>query len=776
MKRFLTKTLLFFISILGLVISSCGQEPVVNEEHKHTLKERVIEEGDCLHPEKIEVYCSTCNEIIEIKDGDLGDHNLGEKFVQSEESKNNFSKIQYCTVCEKEFETEEVYFKDHHYVLENETKGKVHTKTYKCIVCGEVEEYVFNIDDFDYAINLDGSLKLTSYYGNEPNVLLPKEIDINGKKYSNYEVSTKVFNSNATSLIKLKVGTKLENSNISIADVPNLVKIDFSESGILNFINIVDSLPSLNEVIFPNTLLSFKKGFRSCPKLNTLDFSNTSLEYFYDDENLESIGRHIEKLILPPTVRNISFSGALNSLKEVIIDAKDLIGSIFRGYDYDRNLFDENKTLEVTRYEKQNDYMVNVTLIYPDDNKEVVRLPYGINLFENYQFKDNKKYGWYFDENCFDYFLGVIPSYDITLYGMELDDMDETFINKHQYLFVPEIKDDEIIVDDLHDFIAIQYYMISNDIYDVNINIVNPEISTFDIQTYIGLFGGDVAYIFPYAGVCSYLEFVEDSFPHSALKMTPYEEYREEAYDLDSVVIREPFDYKAPFKDFNYGTNNRSEDFKGFKSNSYKYVKEDVTNATIMSYMMSVGIKVIPKEGSLAERTLNIFKDMARHIFNDSMSGYEKVVACNLYYNYFYTIDDDPRAAYNTKGNGYFSDLLEELPFHGTINCGSGVYIPRLLYALEGLQIFSQSITAHEYGVMKIDGKFYVADHTQEYWVFEDDKNYNPLRGYDDLDYLWYEQPIEYKNSIELKNRIEIIKNITLYYPGIHLEKNCYKR
>lgn len=776
MKRLITKTLLFFSSIFGLVISSCTQEPIENDEHVHTLKERVIEEGDCLHPEKLEVYCSSCNEVIEVKDGALGDHELAEKYIQSVESRNNFSKIQYCTVCEKEFQSEEVYFKDHHYIFENESKGKIHTKTYKCLVCGDIEKYVFNIDSFNYAINLDGSLKLTRYKGNEANVLLPKEIEINGKKYSNYYVSKFLFNSSATSLIKLKVETKLENTYMVISSVPNLEKIDFSESGILNFINIVELLPKLEEVIFPNDLLSYNISFRSCPKINTLDFSNTSLEYFQEDEDINGIGRHIEKLILPPTIRDVSFFGELDSLKEVIVDAKDLIGTTFRSYNHDRILFDENKTLEVTKYEKQNDYLVNVTLIYPDGTKEVARLAYGINLFENYDFKNNKKYGRYFDKNCFEYFLGVIPSHDITLYGLELDEMDETFINKHQFLFVPEIKNDEIIVDDLHDLIGILYYMISNDIYDTWINVVNPNITTFDIKTYIRYFFRDAAYIFTYAGVCSNLMFVEDSFTHGVLTMVPYDDYRVEAYDLDSVVIREPFDYKAPFKDFNYGINKRSEDFEGFKSNTYKFVKKNVTNATIMSYMMSVGIKVIPKEGSLAERTLNIFKEMARHIFNDSMSDYEKVVACNLYYNYFYMIDDDPRAAYNTKGNGYFSNLLEELPFHGTINCGSGVYIPRLLYALEGLQIFSQSITAHEYGVMKIDGKFYVADHTQEYWVFQDDKNYNPLRGYDDLDYLGYEQPIEYKNSIELKNRIEIIKNITLYYPGIHLEKNCYKR
>lgn len=192
-----------------------------------------------------------------------------------------------------------------------------------------------------------------------------------------------------------------------------------------------------------------------------------------------------------------------------------------------------------------------------------------------------------------------------------------------------------------------------------------------------------------------------------------------------------------------------------------------------MSYMMSIGINVIPKKGSLAESTLNTYKDIARNIFNDEMSDYEKIVSCNLYYNNYWMLDSDPRAAYSTNGNGIFSNSLELLPFHGTINCGSGVYIPRMLYALEGIQIFAQSINRHVYGVVKLDGKYYISDHTQEYWVFLKDKSYNPLRGYEHLDYLWVEDPAR-QFSHSTKNRIKILTNIAYYYPYIKIEKDNF--
>lgn len=131
--------------------------------------------------------------------------------------------------------------------------------------------------------------------------------------------------------------------------------------------------------------------------------------------------------------------------------------------------------------------------------------------------------------------------------------------------------------------------------------------------------------------------------------------------------------------------------------------------------MMSTGINVIPKVGSLAEDTLKVYKKIARNIFNDSMSDYEKTVACNQYYNYYipYT---SPLAATCNDGKLYFSCMLEELPFNGTINCRSGC-LPRMLYALEGIQLYRQMST-HAYDVLKLENKWYVSDHINNYEFF----------------------------------------------------------
>ena len=310
--------------------------------------------------------------------------------------------------------------------------------------------------------------------------------------------------------------------------------------------------------------------------------------------------------------------------------------------------------------------------------------------------------------------------------------------------------------------------MVSNDILSLYVDtsaLNNINIRNFYNYIYNIWICSD--YIFYDAGVmasqfeinsCGYKDVFKISYKD-------YEQNRREFYNLDSVIYKTKFDYTSCFKDFDYGNNNRNEDFDGFKYKTFDIEKYDVTNPTIMCYMMSTGINVIPKVGSLAEDTLKVYKNIARNIFSDSMSDYEKIVACNQYFNNYMVIDISLDAATSNDGKGSFSCILEELPFNGTINCRSGC-LPRMLYALEGIQLYRQ-MSWHAYDVFKFENKWYVSDHLINYWIFQKNKNYNPLRGYLDCDYISYD-------TSHGKYKSEMIKNKAFGSPGIELEKYHY--
>lgn len=774
--------LLPFITFLG----SCSNFRKDNNENEnnppvlpcnHELEEKVIEEGTCIKEEKIEVYCKICNEIIEIKEGNYGNHLFHSSYKKIEGYNNHFKKINKCEYCNKVEEVdEEIIFKDHHYELvsSENNNDQVISYTYKCLICDDYETYNFDLKDYKIGVNLDQTLNLEYYFGNEEKILIPSKIKVGDVIYNKIFIKENCFNSNLN-IKKVKIIGDIYLSSNSFLNNDNLEKIDLSEWDILLFNNTYfNNLKFLKEIIFPSSLIGYFGGLLNCPNLKTLDFSNTSLEYIFInyDSNDEAIF-NIESIILPPTLKESFTSTIPLKVKEIIMDSKDIVGTMYRSFSKNIN-YDENWFLDSSKYEKQQQFNVNVTLNYPDGNIETISFPYGENLYESIEFKDNKKYGWYFDKNCFDYFLGVVPSRDIVLYGLELDKMDEVFLNKNQFFFKPELINNKVILNHLNEVIGVFYYMLSNDIYSLEFEI-KGNFTKDDLAYYAKALLRDSAYFFPYAGVnASFgIKSINKNYKSGLITNLTYEEYVDQLYDLDNVVYKEQFDYRKPFKDFDFKENNRDENFDEFKYKNYKYVKEGVTNPTIMSYMMSIGINVIPKKGSLAESTLSTYKDIARNIFNDEMCDYEKIVACNLYYNNYWMLDYDPRAAYNTNGNGFFSNSLELLPFHGTINCGSGVYIPRILYALEGIQIFAQSINRHVYGVVKLDGKYYISDHTQQYWVFLKDKSYNPLRGYEHLDYLWVEDTAQ-QFSHSTKNRIKILTNIAYYYPYIKIEKDNF--
>ena len=249
-------------------------------------------------------------------------------------------------------------------------------------------------------------------------------------------------------------------------------------------------------------------------------------------------------------------------------------------------------------------------------------------------------------------------------------------------------------------------------------------------------------------------------------EMDDYDEYKLKC-DIDSVVCKTNFDYTAYFKDFDYGNDKRNEDFDDFKYKSYSYIKEDVTNPMIIAYMMNVGINVIPKENSVADKTLKMYKNIARNIFNDSMGDYEKIVACNKYFSNYMVLDYDENAAYNKNGSAYFSNLLEEVITYGTINCGSAFNLPFMIYNLEGIHMYIQKVPSHVYGVIKMDDKWYISHHMLLYWYYRDKDYFNPLRGYLDIKHITLSKVEEDPNA-------EVYYKISYAYPGITLEKYHY--
>lgn len=485
-----------------------------------------------------------------------------------------------------------------------------------------------------------------------------------------------------------------------------------------------------------------------------------------------------KKLYLPSTIKQWYFDNDpiyTKNLKEIIVESEDILGSL-----YSNNLITGEYRLWYTdriKYNKEEEYNVNVNLIYPNGENKTLKLPYGCNLFKNEEYlkllenDGNKKIGWYKEKTCFDYFFGIVPKKDITLYGMYLDEMDETFLNKHQFLYEPEyyFKNNSIKIykiNELTELPSILYYMLSNDKFKCNVDI--SSLNNFYVDSiimYTSFANNDFYYMFGWNGI-SYNDCrLISQNGYITITLDDHETIVKKYYDLDNVVYNSKFDYTASFKDFDYGNNNRSDDFEDFKYQSYKDVKEGVTNPTIMNYMMSVGIKVIPKENSIADKTLKIYKNIARHIFNDKMSDYEKLVACNKYYSNYIPIGDK-NAAYNLNNNGLFSGLIEELPYHGTINCNSQLAVCRMLYDLEGIQMFGQVIPNHVYGVIKFNNKWYVSDHMQLYGWYKEGSYEVPLRGYLDFNV---------KDNEVLEDDDYIIKafyhNTSYAYPGIELEK-----
>ena len=125
------------------------------------------------------------------------------------------------------------------------------------------------------------------------------------------------------------------------------------------------------------------------------------------------------------------------NIKEIIVESEDVLGSLY----YNSNGISREWLVKTIKYQKYDKYKINVNLVYPDGSKKSLRLPYGSNLFKSNEYLNllnedsNKKIGWYKEKTFFDHFLGILPKKDITLYGMYLDGLDETFLNKHQFYY-----------------------------------------------------------------------------------------------------------------------------------------------------------------------------------------------------------------------------------------------------------------------------------------------------------------------------------------------------
>lgn len=139
-------------------------------------------------------------------------------------------------------------------------------------------------------------------------------------------------------------------------------------------------------------------------------------------------------MILPTSIRSF-YDKNTTYLKDIVVESDDILGSLYATWQ-DRG---EEWIFEKIKYQKSDEFGIKVNLIYSKWFKKILKLPYGSNLFKSEEYlkllkeDDNRKIGWYKEKTCYDYFSGILPKKDITLYGMYLDDMDETFLNKHHF-------------------------------------------------------------------------------------------------------------------------------------------------------------------------------------------------------------------------------------------------------------------------------------------------------------------------------------------------------
>ncbi len=795
MLKLINKKLsLLFVLIFSLsFLSGCknieGESGEVIKPCEHSYVERIIEEGSCIEKEKIEVICEKCGEIKEIKEGDYKDHKIKEEYIKNPEFNdgNHFIIRKECEICYQIFEVEYVKYKTPHYIKIDERSSEDNLSSlaiYQCLISKEKIEYHFDLDDYNYYV-INNILVLEKYKGAQyNNIYIPSTLKINNINIEKINITSECF-SNNNSIKNLRINFKNTTLGFrSFSNLASLESINLKDINIQSFTSQIYNCYSLKDIVFPDTIIYFLEGVINCPSITKLDFSNTNLKYFNVDNYGDiPIMRNVQEVFFPSTLRVLYLYEEMPKLKKFTIESEETFGAFYRPIfyspvaenmsswcDFATNIFEFSE--KVSNYTIYEEFNSQITFVFPDNHKETISLPYGTNLFNNNQYlnmlKENNlnKVGWYYDKYCFDYFFGIVPKKDITLYGLVLDEKDEVFLNKHQFLF--NLYDEKygnnlnsILLTNLTDIVPFLYYMLSNNIYELSFK-VDPmaNISYQDLTEYIIEFGDDTTYMFNCDGINPEinLTFLEDNF--YKISISSYENLRNsEEYALKDAVYL-TFNYRSYFKDFDYKENKRSEDYSSFKYKESKYLKEELSNPNIMAYMLSTGINVIPKKESYAEKALLIYEDIARNIFTDNMSDFQKVLACQNYFLNYLRIGLDQGASYSLSGNAIFTNLVEEIPIHGTINCVSAVNFPRLLYAIEGIQLYLQDIPYHQYAVLKIDNKWYISDHILNHEQFKKDPSFNSLRGY--------------KDETDDETMQQTYYGVQFYYPGINLEEYHY--
>lgn len=776
-KKIFLSFSLFFTTIS---LSGCNNNEEIIEPCNHNWVNKITKEGSCLEKEEITIYCSICNEIKEVKEGDYKDHVLEETYIKNPnyETNNHFIFQSKCKVCNKIIDEEEVVLKDHYFVLSSKEGNEAnYKKKYKCLICEKTYEYVFSLDDYEYSLNEKNKvISLHKYNGKDTSIYVPKIVKYLNENYK-VELDGGIYNNNLY-INNLKIDTSLNSINYSFFNnLINLEFIDFSSTEIVNFdYYSLINLPKIKEIIFPNTLKYFYDAISNVPLLKTFDFSNTNLQYIFVDEFIEL---NVEKIIYPATLISQYYSPARYELKEIIVDSNDPLPSIYYWPTNEKiNTF--SNYYKLIKYQKLTESLTNIKLVFPNNEIEEYKLPYGDNLFDvlkdiKLNKETNKKIGWYLDKTCYLPFNGLIPNKDIILYGMELRDADLIYLNKHLFLEPPEKdKDNNYIIESPYSLRGLYAYMLTFDvtkvtiITDLSVEEVNTFITFLPLNNF-DIFGGQS--ISPLT-IGSIKDLSEDK-RIITLSMSSYDENFNRWFkniNVEEILLKHNFDYTSNFSHFNYGELNRNENFEDFKYKKYTDKAINVANSTILGYLLALKINVEPLKNSSAEKTMNLYKNIARNIFNDTMNDYEKIVAFNKYLQIYKVEGSSGSLNMNYPRKLYRH--AELIPFCGTYNCETMVIFPQIIYGIEGISFFNNDQPNHTYGVIKFNNKFYLSDHTDIHEAIEYNKNFKYLSGY----YDWSNFK-EYDESMGEERELTYLLKyyMSLNYPGIKLEKYHYE-
>lgn len=777
----ITLGLALFFSAISM--SSCGnnQEEII-EPCNHNWVSKITNEGSCLEKEEITIYCSNCNEIKEVIEGEYKDHIIEKSYNKNLEFEDNthFILESRCKVCNQVIDKEEVALKDHFFIFDSKEGDDVnYIKRYKCLICEKTYEYVFSLSDYKY--NLDNKNKIISLYsynGKDSSIYVPNIIRYLNEDYK-VELNSESETYNNNSYIKnIKIDTNIESITYHFFyGLKNLEFIDFSTSNILIFdYQSLSDLEKLKEIIFPNNLKYFDRAITNTPMLKVFDFSNTNLEYIFVNENCNL---KVEKIIYPVTLISQYYSPLNYNLNEIIVDGNAYLPAIYYWPTNDKvKTFSEY--FKLIKYQKLREFKTNLKLVFPDNSIQEYELDYGDNLFDilkdiSFNKQTNKEIGWYLDKTCYLPFNGLIPSKDITLYGLELRDDDLTYLNKHLFLEPPEQdKDNNYIIESPYSLRGLYTYMITFDITKVSII---TELSVEEINAYLTFLPLNNFDILSGQSIPSIS--IENSLTDSygknniTLTMPSYDENFKKWFDkinIEEIIKNHNFDYTINFNEFDYGNLNRSGDFENFKYKRYFDKAINVSNSRMLGYLLALKINVEPLKESSADITMNLYKNIARNVFNDSMDDYEKIIALNKYLQ-IYKVEGS-KGALNINYPRKPYRHAELIPYCGTYNCETMVIFPQIIYGIEGISFFNNEQPNHTYGVIKFNDKFYLSDYGDIHDAIEYKENFNYLSGYYDwVNFQKYDETMG-----EDRKLTYLLKYfMSLNYPGIKLEQYHYE-